>query len=115
VTAALYIVAYALLSTGGVLFLRSALRDVDGISLATVRTLLAEPTFLLGFLLYALSFATWVLALQRYQVVVIFPAFVGVSYACVVVGGHFFLGESLTLSRVAGILIIFAGIALVFR
>ena len=113
-TTAAYVAAYALFSTGGVLLLRTALTDVD-VSAKTARTLLAEPSFLIGFLLYALSFATWLLALRRYEVVAIFPVFVGVGYACVVLGGYVFLGEQLTASRAAGILIIFVGIAFAFR
>jgi multidrug transporter EmrE-like cation transporter len=115
VTTALYVASYALLSTGGVLLLRSALKDVDELSTASVRDLLVDPSFLLGFVLYALSFLTWLLALRRYEVVVIFPVFVAVGYACVVLGGYLFLGESLSASRVVGILVIFAGMALLFR
>jgi multidrug transporter EmrE-like cation transporter len=114
-TTALYVVSYALLSTGGVLLLRTALKDVDQLSAASIRSLLVEPSFLLGFALYALSFLTWLLALRRYEVVVIFPVFVAVGYACVVLGGYLFLGESLSASRVVGILVIFAGMALLFR
>lgn len=114
-TAAAYVAAYALLSTGGVLLLRAALRDVDDLSLGEGRRLLADPYFLAGSLLYALSFFTWLLALRRFEVVAIFPVFVGVGYACVVLGGYFFLDESLTASRAAGILVIFAGIVLLSR
>jgi multidrug transporter EmrE-like cation transporter len=115
VTTALYVSSYALLSAGGVLLLRTAMKDVDELSAASVRGLLADPAFLLGFFLYALSFLTWLLALRRYDVVVIFPVFVAVGYACVVLGGYLFLGESLSASRVVGILVIFAGMALLFR
>ena len=114
-TTALYVATYALLSTGGVLLLRAAMKDVDQLSVASVRSLLVEPSFLLGFVLYALSFLTWLLALRRYEVVVIFPVFVAVGYACVVLGGYLFLGESLSASRLVGILVIFAGMALLFR
>jgi len=115
VTTALYVATYALLSTGGVLLLRAAMKDVDQLSAASIRSLLVEPSFLLGFVLYALSFLTWLLALRRYEVVVIFPVFVAVGYACVVLGGYLFLGESLSASRLVGILVIFAGMALLFR
>jgi multidrug transporter EmrE-like cation transporter len=107
--AAAYVAAYALLSTGGVL-LRAA-SDVDELAGAGAT---ADPYFIAGFLLYALSFFTWLLALRMFEVVAIFPVFVGVGYACVVLGAYFFLNESLTASRVAGILVIFAGIALLY-
>jgi multidrug transporter EmrE-like cation transporter len=114
-TAAAYVAAYALLSTGGVLLLRSALRDVNELSLGAGRHLLTDPSFLTGFLLYALSFFTWLLALRKFEVVAIFPVFVGVGYACVVLGGYLFLDESLTASRAAGILVILGGIVLLSR
>lgn len=114
-TAAAYVAAYAILSTGGVLLLRSAMRDVDELSFATGRHLLAEPAFLAGFVLYALSFVTWLLALRRFEVVAIFPVFVGVGYACVVLGGYLFLGETLTASRLTGIMVILLGVGLIAR
>jgi multidrug transporter EmrE-like cation transporter len=98
-----------------VLLLRTTMKDVGELSAASVRGLLTDPAFLLGFLLYAASFLTWLLALRRYDVVVIFPVFVAVGYACVVLGGYLFLGESLSAYRVVGILVIFAGMALLFR
>jgi multidrug transporter EmrE-like cation transporter len=51
----------------------------------------------------------------RFEVVAILPVFVGVSYACVVIGAYFFLDESLTTLRATGILVILAGIALISR
>ena len=67
------------------------------------------------FVLYAASFVTWLLALRRFETVVIFPAFVGVNYVGVVLGGRFFLGESLSGLRLAGIVVILAGVVLVSR
>jgi multidrug transporter EmrE-like cation transporter len=115
VAIAAYVVAYALLTTGGVLLLRTAMSDVDHISARTLGSLLVEPTFLMGFVLYAISFVTWLLALRRYEAVVIFPVFVGAGYAGVVLGGRIFLGESLTAIRVAGVVVIAVGVALVSR
>lgn len=112
---AVYLAVYAVLGTGGVLLLRTALKDVDGISVVTVKGLLAEPSFLLGFVLYALSFLTWLIALARWEVVVAFPAFAGVGYACIVLGAYFFLGETLSPTRLAGIVVIFAGMILLVR
>jgi multidrug transporter EmrE-like cation transporter len=114
-TAVAYVVAYALLSTGGVLLLRTALNDLGDLTWGSARALLGEPSFLLGFLLYAVSFFTWLLALRRYEVVAIFPVFVGVGYVCVVLGAYLFLEESLSPARVAGILVILGGVALIAR
>lgn len=114
-TAAAYVAASALFTTGGVLLLRRALVDVEELSLSSVRTVLLEPTFMVGFVLYVLSFLTWLLALRRYEAVAIFPAFVGAGYAGVVLGGYLFLGETLTASRVIGVGVILLGIGLVAR
>lgn len=111
---AVYVAASALLTTGGVLLLRSALDDVE-LSPSALGSLVLEPAFLAGFFLYVGSFLTWLLALRRFEAVVIFPAFVGAGYAGVVLGGRIFLGESLTATRVAGILVILAGVLLVSR
>jgi len=111
---AVYVAASALLTTGGVLLLRSALDDVE-LSPGALGSLVVEPAFLAGFFLYVGSFLTWLLALRRFEAVVIFPAFVGAGYAGVVLGGRIFLGESLTAIRVAGILVILAGVLLVSR
>jgi small multidrug resistance pump len=110
-----YVAASALLTTGGVLLLRRAMSGVDELSAGTLGSLLLDPTFLAGFVLYAASFVTWLLALRRFEVVVIFPAFVAVNYAGVVLGARLFLGESLTAIRVAGIVVILAGVVLVSR
>jgi multidrug transporter EmrE-like cation transporter len=112
---AVYLAVYAVLGTGGVLLLRTTLKDVDGISVATVKDLLAEPAFLLGFVLYALSFGTWLIGLTRWDVVVAFPAFAGTGYACIVLGAYVFLGESLSPTRLVGIVVIFAGLLLLAR
>ncbi len=114
-TTVLYVAAYAMLSTGGVLLLRSALDDLGPLSAGSVRGVIGEPRFLLGFALYALSFLAWLLALRRFEVTRIFPVFVGAGYCCVVLGAYAFLGEAVSLSRVLGIAVILAGILLVLR
>lgn len=110
-----YVAASALLTTGGVLLLRRAMSGVDELSSGTLGSLLLDPTFLAGFVLYAASFVTWLLALRRFEVVVVFPAFVAVNYVGVVLGAKFFLGESLTTTRVLGIVVILVGVLLVAR
>jgi multidrug transporter EmrE-like cation transporter len=114
VTAVAYVAASALFTTGGVLLLRKALAGVD-LSPSAIRSVVVEPVFVIGFVLYVLSFLTWLLALRRYEATVIFPAFVGAQFAGVVLGGYLFLGESVTAPRLVGIAVILGGIALVAR
>lgn len=112
---ALYVAAYAALSAGGVLLLRSALGDESSLSTVSIRALAGDPRFVFGAVLYAASFLTWLAALRRYEVSRIFPVFVGVGYCAVVIGAYAFLGEHMTASRVAGIAVILAGVVLVVR
>jgi small multidrug resistance pump len=114
VTAVAYVAASALFTTGGVLLLRKALAGVE-LSSGEVRSVLVEPVFIVGFVLYVMSFLTWLLALRRYEATAIFPAFVGAQFAGVFLGGYLFLGESLTASKVIGAAVILAGIGLVAR
>ena len=114
-TAALYVVTYAALSTAGVLLLRASLRDTNDISLATLGALLREPRFVVGFVVYALSFGTWLFALRRFEVTRIFPVFIGAGYCSVVLGAYVFLDEALSASRTVGIAVVLAGIILLSR
>ena len=114
VPAVVYVAASALFTTGGVLLLRKALAGVE-LSSTALRSVLADPVFVVGFVLYVLSFLTWLLALRRFEAIAIFPAFVGTQFAGVVVGGYLFLGESLSVTRLVGIAVILAGVGLVAR
>lgn len=114
VTAVAYVAASAIFTTGGVLLLRKALAGVE-LTPGAVRSVLVEPVFIVGFVLYVASFLTWLLALRRYEAVAIFPAFVGAQFAGVVLGGYLFLGESLTATRLIGVAVILAGIGIVAR
>jgi multidrug transporter EmrE-like cation transporter len=105
-----YLVVYVALSTAGVLLLRS--RFGSGESLAA---LASDPRFLLGGVCYTASFLTWLAALRHYQITRAFPIFLGSSYAAVMVGAVVVLGERLTAARIAGILLVGAGVLLIGR
>lgn len=113
-TAVAYVAASAIFTTGGVLLLRKALAGVE-LTPGVMRSVIVEPVFILGFVLYVASFLTWLLALRRYEAVAIFPAFVGAQFAGVVLGGYLFLGESLTATRLIGVAVILVGVGIVAR
>ena len=108
-TFAAYLVAYAVLSTAGVLLLRRALGD------ATFAEALADPRFYAGAAGYALSFGTFLLALRSFEVLTVFPVFLSVTYAGIAVAAPIFLGEDLTATRVAGLAFVGAGLILLTR
>lgn len=113
--AAVYVAVYAALSTAGLLLLRSSLSEVDRLAGPALRGLLLEPRFVGGLALYVLSFGTWLLALRRWEVVQIFPVFVGAGFCGVVLGGALLLDEALTGTRIVGAAIVLLGIVLLLR
>jgi multidrug transporter EmrE-like cation transporter len=108
-TFAVYLITYAVLSTTGLILLRRSLADVS------TGDTLSDPLFYAGALSYALSFGTFLLSLRRYEVLTVFPVFLSVTYAGIAVAAAVFLGESLTPVRVAGLVLVGAGLILLAR
>jgi multidrug transporter EmrE-like cation transporter len=82
---------------------------------ASVSDILATPGFYLGFMFYAASFLTFLLSLRRFEVLTVYPVFSGLAYASVTIAAVWVLGEHLTAMRVAGIVLVGAGVALLVR
>ena len=74
-----------------------------------------DPRFLAGGLCYAASFATFLLALRRFEVLTVYPIFTGLAYATVSVAAVVFLNESLGPLRLTGILLVGTGVILLTR
>lgn len=108
-TFAAYLVAYVVLSAAGLMLLRRSLAD------ASFAEALSDPRFYAGAAGYALSFGTFLLSLRRYEVLTVFPVFLGCAYAAVAVGAAVFLGEALTPARVAGLALVGSGLVLLAR
>ncbi len=106
---AAYLVTYVALSTAGLMLLRRSLAD------ATIAEALSDPRFYAGAAGYALSFGTFLLSLRQFEVLTVFPVFLGATYATIAVAAAIFLGESLTPGRVAGIALVGAGLLLLAR
>ncbi len=104
-----YAAVYTTLATTGVVLLRRSLED------ATLSQLLSDPAFFVGGLFYAASFATFLASLRRFEVLTVFPLFTGIAYATVAVAAALVLNESLTLSRVAGIVLVGLGAVFLVR
>jgi multidrug transporter EmrE-like cation transporter len=109
-----YLVAYTLLSTGGLLVLRRAL-DESRVPAESFVERLLTPGVVVGGVLYGASFAIWLLALGRYPVTSIYPTFIGASVVGVALGGWIVLDERLGAAQLVGALAVLSGIALLTR
>jgi multidrug transporter EmrE-like cation transporter len=106
-TLALNLLAYVALSTSGLLLLRTGLRGDGGIA-----DFLRDPRVLAGAVLYAASFLTWLLALRRHDLTLVYPMFIGTGYIVIVLAAALFLDESLGGMRLLGIALVGAGLVL---
>jgi small multidrug resistance pump len=109
VTLAVYTVVYVALATTGLVLLRRSLAD------SSLADIVAEPGFYLGFAFYAASFLTFLVSLRRFDVLTVYPVFSGLAYATVTVAAVWVLGEHLSAARLAGIVLVGAGVVLLVR
>ena len=63
---------------------------------------------------YAVSILLWIVVLSKVEVSFAYP-FLSIGYVVAVLVGYYFFGESLSLIRVAGIIIICVGVYLISR
>lgn len=63
---------------------------------------------------YAVSILMWMVVLSKVEVSFAYP-FLSIGYVVAAVVGYYFFGESLTLTRIMGILVICIGVYLISR
>lgn len=68
----------------------------------------------LSLLCYSISIISWMVVLSRVEVSFAYP-FLSIGYILSAVVGYFFLGESVTTIRIAGIVVICIGVLLIAR
>jgi multidrug transporter EmrE-like cation transporter len=83
-----------------------------GADAETIVQQLFRPQTIVGLFLYGLAAFLYIMALRKIPVSVAFPS-VSVSYAIVAVLGHFLFGEPFGLHKIAGLVLIVAGVWLV--
>ena len=110
-------IASILLSVAAQFVFKTGAREVaalqpDG-AWSALRSTATNGWILLGFLLYGVGAVVWLTVLARWDVSKAYPL-VGFGFALTMLVG-FFAGETLTPTRVAGVLCICAGVALVSR
>ena len=80
--------------------------------LSAVVFLLKEPLVVIGVVLFFVAPFLFVIALSRMDIVIAYPAQIGLNFLCLVIFAVSFLGEQLTLARVVGSILILSGILL---
>lgn len=68
-----------------------------------------------GAALYVVSFLIWMFILARYDLTLAYPTAIGLTLVFSSLAASFLLGETLSLAKLSGIALIFAGIVLVVR
>jgi multidrug transporter EmrE-like cation transporter len=107
-----YTAVYVALSAAGLLILR---RSLPKLSISAATDIVDHPWVLVGAAFYALSFLTFLLALRRFELSIVYPLFVGCAYAAVALGSWLVLDERISVARALGIVVIGLGLVLVLR
>lgn len=100
------------------LFLKRALINIEfdlHNLFSMVKTLASNPNIILWLLLGVSSAITWVLAVWRVELSLLFPAVIGLSIILVALFSWFSFGEHISLIRWIGIFVVCGGIFLVAR
>jgi multidrug transporter EmrE-like cation transporter len=81
-------------------------------ALAFAFAILTTPWFILGMACYAVSIGAWLIVLAKTEVSAAYPL-LSIGYVITAIVGALFLGEHVTLTRIAGIALICGGLTLI--
>jgi multidrug transporter EmrE-like cation transporter len=73
---------------------------------------LTDPMILSAYAAALIASFAWLYVVTKLPLTVAFPVYIGVTFAMVLLGGWFFLGETLTATKVVAIMLIMGGIVL---
>lgn len=77
--------------------------------------LLMMPSFLFALFLYGVAFMIWVWLLSKDSLSMLYPIGLSLNVVFALISAQLFLGESITLLQVSGIIVIIVGIFIVAR
>jgi multidrug transporter EmrE-like cation transporter len=109
-----------MLNAAAQLLLKAGSRAISGVEFSfangwtLAERIALNPPILAGLACYVVSVVFWILALSRVDVSIAYPM-LSVGYIVTAVAGWLLFAESLSVTRVAGIFIIIAGVWLVAR
>jgi multidrug transporter EmrE-like cation transporter len=108
----LIIVAITILASAADVLLKvGATRAGD--SLTDLVSLAVSPWIWLGAAAGILAISLWVYVLSRHHISHAYPIFVGLNFLNISLASSIYLGETIPLARLAGILMVLAGIVIV--
>jgi len=81
-------------------------------ALAFAFAIVTNPWFILGMSCYAVSIGVWLIVLSKAEVSAAYPL-LSIGYVITAIVGALFLGEHVTLARIAGIGLICGGLTLI--
>ncbi|MCK4330043.1 EamA family transporter [candidate division WOR-3 bacterium] len=87
-----------------------SINNVVPITLAVVK----NPSILLGLLCYVISVIIWLLVLSRVEVSYAYP-FLSIGYIVTAIIGYLAFNENLSITRIAGIVVICIGVILISK
>jgi multidrug transporter EmrE-like cation transporter len=102
--------AYVASSTVGLLMLKGALSRIQSAGSTIFSPSPDALSLWAGFGLYVVSFAIWVRILSRMPLSTAYPVAIGLTLTFSTAGAALLLGERLSVLKIAGILLIFAGL-----
>lgn len=73
---------------------------------------LSDPIILSAYGAAFLSSLVWLYIITKLPLVLAFPVYIGITFVLVIAGGWYFLAEAVTLTRIASVTLILAGIIL---
>ena len=73
---------------------------------------LLDPFIFSGYVAALLGSFLWLLVISKVSLSIGFPIYIGVTFLLVIFGSWFFLHESITLTQLLAVLLIFAGITI---
>ena len=73
---------------------------------------MTDPVILSAYALALIASFAWLYVVTKLPLTVAFPVYIGVTFTMVLLGGWFFLGETLTTTKVIAVVLIMCGIVL---
>lgn len=116
----LLILTGVLLNAAAQLVLKKGMSQIGSIQvdISSILTMILKVSTNLyvwtGLIFYVISFLVWLMVLSRVEVSYAYP-FLSIGYIIAAFVGYFYFGESMTLYKIGGIVIICLGVFLLYR